>query len=153
MAKNFGQYDDDNPVMAILGKARLEEEKSKSEKIPAENETESKNFSKGEKNLNPKIQEASNIEKKAVEVQIQPQNQNSESDENAAADSENDGKEIRKILVNISIRETTKKEWKMFFLKHDLTMTQGIETAVEYLRAEVEKGSIRLSKGGVTRQE
>lgn len=153
MAKNFGQYDDDNPVMAILGKARLEEEKSKSEKIPAENGTESKNSSKKEENLNPKIQEASNIEKKAVEVQIQPQNQNSESDENAAAYSENDGKEIKKILVNISIRETTKKEWKMFFLKHDLTMTQGIETAVEYLRAEVEKGSIRLSKGGVTRQE
>ena len=153
MAKNFGQYDDDNPVMAILGKARLEEEKSKSEKIPAENGTESKNSSQGEENLNPQIQEASNIGKKAVEVQIQPQNQNSESDENAAADSENDGKEIRKILVNISIRETTKKEWKMFFLKHDLTMTQGIETAVEYLRAEVEKGSIRLSKGGVTRQE
>ena len=153
MAKNFGQYDDDNPVMAILGKARLEEEKSKSEKIPAENGTESKNSSQGEENLNPQIQEASNIGKKAVEVQIQPQNQNSESDENAAAYSENDGKEIKKILVNISIRETTKKEWKMFFLKHDLTMTQGIETAVEYLRAEVEKGSIRLSKGGVTRQE
>ena len=42
MAKNFGQYDDDNPVIAILGKARLEEEKSKYEKIPAEKETESK---------------------------------------------------------------------------------------------------------------
>ena len=33
MAKNFGQYDEENPVMAILGKAKLEEEMSKSEKI------------------------------------------------------------------------------------------------------------------------
>jgi len=152
MAKNFGQYDDDNPVMAILGKARLEEENSKSEKIPAENGTELENSSQSGENLNLKIKEDSG-KRKAAAVQVQTQNQNSESDGNTAADSGNDGKEIKKILVNISIRETTKKEWKMFFLKHDLTMTQGIETAVEYLRAEAEKGNIKLSKGGVTRQE
>lgn len=134
MAKNFGQYDDDNPVMAILGKARLEEEKSKSEKIPAENGTETENPSLSGEDLNSEAQEDSGEKK-------------------AAAESESEGKEIKKILVNISIRETTKKEWKMFFLEHDLTMTQGIETAVEYLRTEAEKGSIRLSKGGVTRQE
>lgn len=145
MAKNFGQYDEENPVMAILGKAKLEEEMSKSEKIQAEDKIESISSQNAE-NQNLKIHEDSSSEKKAETVQVQ--NQNSESDENGAANTE---KEIKKILVNISIRETTKKDWKMFFLKHDLTMTQGIETAVEYLRAEVEKGNIRLSKGGVTK--
>ena len=146
MAKNFGQYDEENPVMAILGKAKLEEEMSKSEKNQAEDKAESIS-SHNTENQNLKIQENSNSEKKAAEIQTQ----NSESDENGAEKSENAEKEIKKILVNISIRETTKKDWKMFFLKHDLTMTQGIETAVEYLRAEVEKGNIRLSKGGVTK--
>lgn len=147
MAKNFGQYDEENPVMAILGKAKLEEEMSKSEKNQAEDKAEI-NPSQNAENQNLKIQEDS--EKKAA-VQVQAQNQNSESDENGATETENAEKEIKKILVNISIRETTKKDWKMFFLKHDLTMTQGIETAVEYLKAEVEKGNIRLSKGGVTK--
>ena len=150
MAKNFGQYDEENPVMAILGKAKLEEEMSKSEKNQTEDKIESISSQNAE-NQNLKIQETFDSEKKAAAIQIQAQNQNSESDENGAEKSENAEKEIKKILVNISIRETTKKDWKMFFLKHDLTMTQGIETAVEYLRAEVEKGNIRLSKGGVTK--
>ena len=59
--------------------------------------------------------------------------------------------DIKKILMNISIRESTKKEWKMFFLEHDLSMTQGIETAVEYLMSEVKKNNIKLSKGGITK--
>ena len=151
MAKNFGQYDEENPVMAILGKAKLEEEMSKSEKIQAEDKTEStENLASLQNEKNLKNQNGTENKIKAA-VQLQTQNQNSESDENSAAETENAEKEIKKILVNISIRETTKKEWKMFFLKHDLTMTQGIETAVEYLRAEVEKGNIRLSKGGVTK--
>lgn len=111
MAKNFGQYDEENPVMAILGKAKLEEEKKS-----GETETE-----------------------------------DADSKDSSAVAKKDDSSDIRKILLNISIRESTKKEWKMFFLEHDLTMTQGIETAVEYLRAEAEKGNIRLSKGGVTK--
>lgn len=112
MAKNFGQYDEENPVMAILGKAKMEEEK----KISGETEPE-----------------------------------NTASKDSSGGGKKDDGSDTRKILLNISIRESTKKEWKMFFLEHDLTMTQGIETAVEYLRAEAEKGNIRLSKGGVTK--
>ncbi len=112
MAKNFGQYDEENPVMAILGKAKQEEENKKS----GETETE-----------------------------------DADSKDSSAGAKKDDGSDIKKILLNISIRESTKKEWKMFFLEHDLTMTQGIETAVEYLRAEAEKGNIRLSKGGVTK--
>lgn len=149
MAKNFGQYDEENPVMAILGKAKLEEEMSKSEKNQTENKAEIISSQNAE-NQNLNTQGNSDFEKKAA-VQVQVQNQTSESDENGAAETESAEKEIKKILVNISIRETTKKDWKMFFLKHDLTMTQGIETAVEYLKAEVEKGNIRLSKGGVTK--
>ena len=30
-------------------------------------------------------------------------------------------------------------------------MTQGIETAVEYLMSEVNKNNIKLSKGGITK--
>ena len=56
MAKNFGQYDEENPVMAILGKAKLEEEMSKSEKNQAEDKAEI-NPSQNAENQNLKIQE------------------------------------------------------------------------------------------------
>lgn len=133
MAKNFGQYDDDNPVMAALAKAQQEQE----------------------------IKNATEILKSAAENQNQsnenfPQKQNPDGTKeikNQDSEQKNDGNpaEIKKILMNISIRETTKKDWKMFFLEHDLTMTQGIETAVEFLKSEVEKGNIKLSKGGITK--
>lgn len=115
MAKNFSQFDDDNPVMAVLNAAK-EEEKQSAADILSES--------------------GNKPEPAAVEVEEQ---------------NEEPVVEIKKILMNISIRESTKKEWKMFFLEHDLSMTQGIETAVEYLMSEVKKGSIRLSKGGITK--
>lgn len=132
MAKNFDQYDD-APVMAYLSKAQKEVKQSsnaneilKSASIAT---TEKKSFLEESSNKNifesEKIQ--TNLEEKKESVQ-----------------------ETKKILMNISIRETTKKDWKMFFLEHDLSMTQGIETAVEFLKSEVEKGHIRLSKGGIT---
>ena len=124
MAKNFSQFEEDNPVMAILGKAKQEEEQ-KIEKSAETNITKVQN----EKNV-------SVSEKPAASVIKEPENSSSEP---------------KKILMNISIRETTKKDWKMFFLEHDLSMTQGIETAVEYLKSEVAKGNIKLSKGGITR--
>lgn len=116
MAKDFSQYEDDNPVMAILGKAKdaiEEEKKSNADENPLP--------------VQP-VQTAPVVEPEPVQ-EIEP----------------------KKILMNISIRETTKKEWKMFFLEHDLSMTQGIETAVEFLQSEVKKGNIKLSKGGITR--
>jgi UDP-galactopyranose mutase len=117
MAKNFIQYNNDNPVMAILEKAKQEEaEMQKNKEVkPIENQ----------------ISEITNTQE-ISEFQ------------------ENSVEEIKKILMNISIRESTKKEWKMFFLKHDLSMTQGIETAVEYLMSAVNKNFIKLSKGGIT---
>lgn len=132
MAKNFDQYDD-APVMAYLSKAQKEVKQSsnaneilKSASIAT---TEKKSILEESSNKNifesEKIQ--TNLEEKKETVQ-----------------------ETKKILMNISIRETTKKDWKMFFLEHDLSMTQGIETAVEFLKSEVEKGHIRLSKGGIT---
>lgn len=123
MAKNFGQYDDENPVMTVLEKARQEQKNQSAADI---------------------LKQTADNEKVKYE-EIKPVIENS-----APKKAEEQG-EIKKILMNISIRETTKKDWKMFFLEHDLTMTQGIETAVEYLRSEVEKGNIRLSKGGVTK--
>lgn len=133
MAKNFGQYDDDNPVMAALAKAQQEQEiKNATEILKSAAETQNKsgeNF--------PQRQNAEDSQK------IKNQDSDQKNDESPA--------EIKKILMNISIRETTKKDWKMFFLEHDLTMTQGIETAVEFLKSEVEKGNIKLSKGGITK--
>lgn len=133
MAKNFGQYDDDNPVMAALAKAQQEQEiKNATEILKSAAESQNKsgeNF--------PQRQNAEDSQK------IKNQDYDQKNDENPA--------EIKKILMNISIRETTKKDWKMFFLEHDLTMTQGIETAVEFLKSEVEKGNIKLSKGGITK--
>lgn len=117
MAKDFSKYNDENPVMAILEKAKQEE---------------------AAKNDAGAILQSIPREKPAVEEKIV----NQEAPKN---------EEIKKILMNISIRETTKKEWKMFFLEHDLSMTQGIETAVEYLMSEVKKNNIRLSKGGITK--
>lgn len=123
MAKNFGQYDDENPVMTVLEKARQEQKNQSAADILKQTADNEKIKDEG---IKPVIETPA--PKKAEEQ-----------------------REIKKILMNISIRETTKKDWKMFFLEHDLTMTQGIETAVEYLRSEVEKGNIRLSKGGVTK--
>ena len=113
MAKDFSKYNDENPVMAILEKAKKEEE-AKTESVT--------------------VVQQNNYAASISEPQEPPK-----------------AEEIKKILMNISIRETTKKEWKMFFLEHDLSMTQGIETAVEYLMSEVKKGNIRLSKGGITK--
>ena len=121
MAKDFSQYEDDNPVMKILGAAKAEEEQRTVNQILTSSDDSSKN-----------------------QTQVSSINKDISSESPAET-------EIKKILMNISIRETTKKEWKMFFLEHDLSMTQGIETAVEYLRSEVEKGTIRLTKGGITK--
>ena len=118
MAKDFSKLEENNPVMAILGKAKAEEEQKTVEQILAPS--------------------------KVTVTETPVQDEESQKEEVQET-------EIKKILMNISIRETTKKEWKMFFLEHDLSMTQGIETAVEYLRSEVEKGNIRLTKGGITK--
>lgn len=132
MAKNFDQYDD-APVMAYLSKAQKEVKQSSNAneilKSASITTTEKKSFleESSNKNIFESEKNQANLEEKKESVQ-----------------------ETKKILMNISIRETTKKDWKMFFLEHDLSMTQGIETAVEFLKSEVEKGHIRLSKGGIT---
>ena len=139
MAKNFGQYDDDNPVMSVLEKAKQEQEIKNADEI----------LKSAVKNQSQKSVENEKIQPDQKSDGMQEiKNQNSESKEKKYDENPS---EIKKILMNISIRETTKKDWKMFFLEHDLTMTQGIETAVEFLKSEVEKGSIKLSKGGITK--
>lgn len=137
MARNFGQYDSDNPVMSVLVKAKEEQEKKDAAEI-----LKSAAVSSSQKiSQDGKKQQAEETEEKG--------SQKSSKDE--AAENGKGQADVKKILMNISIRETTKKDWKMFFLEHDLTMTQGIETAVEFLKSEVEKGGIKLSKGGITR--
>ena len=142
MAKDFSKYNDDNPVMAILAKAKKEEAAQSNSMAILQN------IAKEEAPVTVVIPEpvAAPVQAAAKPVAT-PVETVSEPETEEAPKAE----EIKKILMNISIRETTKKEWKMFFLEHDLSMTQGIETAVEYLMSEVKKNNIKLSKGGITK--
>lgn len=152
MAKDFSKYNDDNPVMAILAKAKKEEaEQSNSMAIL-------QNIAKKEAPVEKRQTSITTATPEPVSAPVQTEVKPSEYAANPVetvieAEPEEAPKveEIKKILMNISIRETTKKEWKMFFLEHDLSMTQGIETAVEYLMSEVKKNNIKLSKGGITK--
>ncbi len=134
MAKDFSKFTDDNPVMAILEKAKQEQVALEKEKKP---EPAPVVITPVEPVQPVQTIQATTVVQDVPEPQI-PENKPEEI-------------EIKKILMNISIRESTKKEWKMFFLEHDLSMTQGIETAVEYLMSEVRKNNIKLSKGGITK--
>lgn len=136
MAKNFEQYDD-SPVMSYLSKAK-EEVKQTSDANQILKSASSEKSDKQEENSAQNSDFQKNFQAESLSEYVQHSEK-----ENIT--------EPKKILMNISIRETTKKDWKMFFLEHDLSMTQGIETAVEFLKSEVEKGNIRLSKGGITK--
>lgn len=138
MAKDFSKYNDDNPVMAILAKAKKEEAAQSNSMAILQN------IAKEEAPMTVVTPEPVAV---PVQAAAKPVETVSEPEPEEAPKAE----EIKKILMNISIRETTKKEWKMFFLEHDLSMTQGIETAVEYLMSEVKKNNIKLSKGGITK--
>lgn len=152
MAKDFSKYNDDNPVMAILAKAKKEEaEQSNSMAILQNIAKEEAPVEKRQTTITTATPEPVSApvqaEVKPAEYAANPVETVIEAEPEEAPKVE----EIKKILMNISIRETTKKEWKMFFLEHDLSMTQGIETAVEYLMSEVKKNNIKLSKGGITK--
>lgn len=132
MAKNFDQYDD-APVMAYISKAQKEVKQSSN----ANDILKSASIQSPEKTSNlESLSTKPVLETEKTEINLEEKKESLQ--------------ETKKILMNISIREKTKKDWKMFFLEHDLSMTQGIETAVEFLKSEVEKGHIRLSKGGIT---
>lgn len=143
MAKDFSKYNDDNPVMAILAKAKKEEAAQSNSMAILQNIA--KEEAPVEKKQAPVTVVTHEPFSAPVQVAVKPIETVAEPEEAPKVE------EIKKILMNISIRETTKKEWKMFFLEHDLSMTQGIETAVEYLMSEVKKNNIKLSKGGITK--
>ncbi len=152
MAKDFSKYNDDNPVMAILAKAKKEEAEQSNSMAILQNIA--KEEAPVEKRQTPITTATPEPVSAPVHAEVKPAEYAANPVETVIeAEPEETPKveEIKKILMNISIRETTKKEWKMFFLEHDLSMTQGIETAVEYLMSEVKKNNIKLSKGGITK--
>lgn len=152
MAKDFSKYNDDNPVMAILAKAKKEEAEQSNSMAILQNIA--KEEAPVEKRQRPITTATPDPVSAPVQAEVKPAEYAANPVETVIeAEPEEAPKveEIKKILMNISIRETTKKEWKMFFLEHDLSMTQGIETAVEYLMSEVKKNNIKLSKGGITK--
>lgn len=152
MAKDFSKYNDDNPVMAILAKAKKEEAEQSNSMAILQNIA--KEEAAVEKRQTPITTDTPEPVSAPVQAEVKPAEYAANPVETVIeAEPEEAPKveEIKKILMNISIRETTKKEWKMFFLEHDLSMTQGIETAVEYLMSEVKKNNIKLSKGGITK--
>ena len=145
MAKDFSKYNDDNPVMAILAKAKKEEAAQSNSMAILQN------IAKEEAPVEKKQAPVTVVTPEPVAVPVQAAAKPVETVSEPEPEEAPKAEEIKKILMNISIRETTKKEWKMFFLEHDLSMTQGIETAVEYLMSEVKKNNIKLSKGGITK--
>lgn len=152
MAKDFSKYNDDNPVMAILAKAKKEEAEQSNSIAILQNIA--KEEAPVEKRQTPITTATPEPVSAPVQAEVKPAEYAANPVETVIeAEPEEAPKveEIKKILMNINIRETTKKEWKMFFLEHDLSMTQGIETAVEYLMSEVKKNNIKLSKGGITK--
>ena len=152
MAKDFSKYNDDNPVMAILAKAKKEEAEQSNSMAILQNIAQEE--APAEKRQPPITTATPEPVSAPVQAEVKPAEYAANPVETVIeAEPEEAPKveEIKKILMNISIRETTKKEWKMFFLEHDLSMTQGIETAVEYLMSEVKKNNIKLSKGGITK--
>ena len=145
MAKDFSKYNDDNPVMAILAKAKKEEAAQSNSMAILQN------IAKEEAPVTVVTPEPVAVPVQAVAKPVESVTAPVETVSEPEPEETPKAEEIKKILMNISIRETTKKEWKMFFLEHDLSMTQGIETAVEYLMSEVKKNNIKLSKGGITK--
>lgn len=145
MAKDFSKYNDDNPVMAILAKAKKEEAAQSNSMAILQN------IAKEEAPVTVVTPEPVAVPVQAAAKPVEPVADPVETVSEPEPEEAPKVEEIKKILMNISIRETTKKEWKMFFLEHDLSMTQGIETAVEYLMSEVKKNNIKLSKGGITK--
>lgn len=145
MAKDFSKYNDDNPVMAILAKAKKEEAAQSNSMAILQN------IAKEEAPVEKKQAPVTVVTPEPVAAPVQAAAKPVETVSEPEPEEVPKAEEIKKILMNISIRETTKKEWKMFFLEHDLSMTQGIETAVEYLMSEVKKNNIKLSKGGITK--
>lgn len=152
MAKDFSKYNDDNPVMAILAKAKKEEAEQSNSMAILQNIA--KEEAPVEKRQTPITTATPEPVSAPIQAEVKPAEYAANPVETVIEAEPEDApkvEEIKKILMNISIRETTKKEWKMFFLEHDLSMTQGIETAVEYLMSEVKKNNIKLSKGGITK--
>ena len=147
MAKDFSKYNDDNPVMAILAKAKKEEAAQSNSKAILQTIVEEAPVENNQAPITVVTPEPVSAPVQAAVKTVEPVETGIDPEPEEAPKVE----EIKKILMNISIRETTKKEWKMFFLEHDLSMTQGIETAVEYLMSEVKKNNIKLSKGGITK--
>ena len=145
MAKDFSKYNDDNPVMAILAKAKKEEAAQSNSMAILQN------IAKEEAPVTVVTPEPVAVPVQAAAKPVESVTAPVETVSEPAPEEAQKAEEIKKILMNISIRETTKKEWKMFLLEHDLSMTQGIETAVEYLMSEVKKNNIKLSKGGITK--
>ena len=145
MAKDFSKYNDDNPVMAILAKAKKEEAAQSNSMAILQN------IAKEEAPVEKKQAPITVVTSEPVAVPVQAAAKPVETVSEPEPEEAPKTKKIKKILMNISIRKKKKKEWKMFFLEHDLSMTQGIETAVEYLMSEVKKNNIKLSKGGITK--
>lgn len=53
------------------------------------------------------------------------------------------------VHLTMLVKESTRKQWKQFFIDHDLNTTQGIEIAMLHLMDDVQNNKYRLNKGGL----
>ena len=114
MAKDFSKYNDDNPVMAILAKAKKEEAEQSNSMAILQNIA--KEEAPVEKRQTPITTATAEPVSAPVQAEVKPAEYAAYPVETVIeAEPEEAPKveEIKKILMNISIRETTKKEWKI----------------------------------------
>jgi hypothetical protein len=70
----------------------------------------------------------------------------------AVLETKEEDKELSKTVhLTMLVKEATRKEWKQFFIDHDLNTTQGIEIAVHHLIDDIENKKYKLTKGGLTK--
>lgn len=58
-------------------------------------------------------------------------------------------KQEKDVHLTMLVKESTRKQWKQFFIDHDLNTTQGIEIAMLHLMDDVLNNKYRLNKGGL----
>lgn len=69
----------------------------------------------------------------------------------SAAETEKVKESEKDVHLTMLVKESTRKEWKQFFIEHDLNTTQGIEIAVHHLMDDVENKLFKLTKGGLSK--
>lgn len=53
-----------------------------------------------------------------------------------------------KVKITLLVNKAVRKEWQQFCLNNDITLTDGIQIAMNHIIDEVENHNAKISKGG-----